>query len=92
MDLVMPNLDGLEVLERINARTSVPRPKVIMLTAFGHETLTHQAMVMGVDYFILKPFDLEILGKRIRTLTQDVEVLNHPIPQTCSSVAPVGRG
>ncbi|NLM21102.1 MAG: response regulator, partial [Peptococcaceae bacterium] len=68
MDLVMPNLDGLEVLERINNRTSVSRPKIIMLTAFGHETLTHQAMVMGVDYFILKPFDLDILGKRIRTL------------------------
>jgi len=92
MDLVMPNLDGLEVLERINARTSVRKPKVILLTAFGHETLTHQAMVMGVDYFILKPFDLEILGKRIRTLTQDLEVTNPPMLQTCSSVASVGRG
>lgn len=93
MDLVMPNLDGLEVLERINTRTSVPRPKVIMLTAFGHETLTHQAMIMGVDYFILKPFDLEILGKRIKTLTQDVEISNpHHLSQTSISVAPVGRG
>jgi len=91
MDLVMPNLDGLEVLERINARTSVPRPKIIMLTAFGHETLTHQAMLMGVDYFILKPFDLEILGKRIKTLTQDVEVSNQTISQTCSAIAPVGK-
>jgi|JXWO01.1.fsa_nt_gi two-component system response regulator (stage 0 sporulation protein A) len=92
MDLVMPNLDGLEVLERINARTSVRKPKVILLTAFGHETLTHQAMVMGVDYFILKPFDLEILGKRIRTLTQDLEITNPPLLQTCSSVTSVGRG
>lgn len=92
MDLVMPNLDGLEVLERINSRTSVPRPKAIMLTAFGHETLTHQAMVMGVDYFILKPFDLEILGKRIKTLTQEVEVSNPPpLSQTCSAVASTGR-
>jgi len=63
-----------------------------MLTAFGHETLTHQAMVMGVDYFILKPFDLEILGKRIRTLTQDVEVSGPQLSQICSSVAPAGRG
>lgn len=93
MDLVMPNLDGLEVLERINSRTSVPRPKAIMLTAFGHESLTHQAMVMGVDYFILKPFDLEILGKRMKTLTQEVEVSNPPpLSQTCSAVAPTGRG
>jgi len=93
MDLVMPNLDGLEVLERINGRTAAPRPKVIMLTAFGHETLTHQAMVMGVDYFILKPFDLEILGKRIKTLTQDVEISNHHHhTQSSISVSPAGRG
>lgn len=93
MDLVMPNLDGLEVLERLNSRSSVPRPKTIMLTAFGHETLTHQAMVMGVDYFILKPFDLEILGKRIRTLTQDVEVTSAPHQQNYTSVvSSSGRG
>ena len=73
LDLVMPNLDGLGVLERINARTTMNRPKIIMLTAFGQESLTHQAMMLGVDYFILKPFDLDILGKRIRSLTQDTQ-------------------
>lgn len=72
LDLVMPNLDGLGVLERVNSRATAVRPKVIMLTAFGQESLTHQAMMLGVDYFILKPFDLEILGKRIRALTQDI--------------------
>ena len=72
LDLVMPNLDGLGVLERINARTTMSRPKIIMLTAFGQESLTHQAMMLGVDYFILKPFDLDILSKRIRSLSQDI--------------------
>jgi two-component system response regulator (stage 0 sporulation protein A) len=72
LDLVMPNLDGLGVLERINAQTTMKRPKIIMLTAFGQESLTHQAMSLGVDYFILKPFDLDILSKRIRSLTQDL--------------------
>ena len=72
LDLVMPNLDGLGVLERINARTTITRPKIIMLTAFGQESLTHQAMMLGVDYFILKPFDLDVLNKRIRSLTQDM--------------------
>ena len=72
LDLVMPNLDGLGVLERINTRSTMTRPKIIMLTAFGQESLTHQAMMLGVDYFILKPFDLEILTKRIRSLTQEM--------------------
>lgn len=85
LDLVMPHLDGLGVLERINAPTT-PRPKIIMLTAFGQESLTHQAMTLGVDYFILKPFDLDILGKRIRSLTQDLATA---VPTQYSSTSPV---
>jgi len=72
LDLVMPHLDGLGVLERINARTTMKRPKIIILTAFGQESLTNQALMLGVDDFILKPFDLEILTNRILTLTQDI--------------------
>jgi len=72
LDVVMPNLDGLGVLERINARTTMKRPKVIMLTAFGQESLTNEAMTLGVDYFFLKPFDMDILSKRIRSMTQDL--------------------
>ena len=86
LDLVMPNLDGLGVLERINGKTSMTRPKIIMLTAFGQESLTHQAMELGVDYFILKPFDLAVLGKRIRTLTQD---LPSSAPTQYSTTSPV---
>ena len=86
LDLVMPSLDGLGVLERLNARTTMKRPKVIMLTAFGQETLTHQAMTLGVDYFILKPFDIDILGKRIRSLTQDLPTA---APSQYSTTSPV---
>ena len=86
LDLVMPNLDGLGVLERLNALTTLKRPKVIMLTAFGQESLTHQAMTLGVDYFILKPFDLDILGKRIRSLAQ---ILPSAAPAQYSSTSPV---
>src|SRR5665648_1210116 len=86
LDLVMPSLDGLGVLEQLNAGTTTTRPKIIMLTAFGQENLTHQAMTLGVDYFILKPFDLEILGKRIRSLTQDTPSAQ---PQFSYSASPI---
>jgi len=93
LDAVMPNLDGLSVLERINARTTMIRPKIIMLTAFGQESLMNQAMMLGVDYFILKPFDLDFLGKRIRSLMQDSS--STPIYFTSSAspmVTTVGSG
>jgi len=88
LDVVMPNLDGLSVLERINARTTMKRPKIIMITAFGQESLTQQAMTLGVDYFILKPFDLDVLNKRIRSLTQDMSS-STPSQFTCSAASPM---
>ncbi len=64
-----------------------------MLTAFGQESLTHQAMILGVDYFILKPFDLEVLGKRIRSLTQDINTVpSAPMSSTTNAVTNVGTG
>lgn len=92
IDLVMPGLDGLGVLERINARPSANRPKVIILTAFGQESLTHQAMMLGVDYFILKPFDLEILGKRIKSLTQESPGTPVTMPAPSATVTNNGAG
>lgn len=65
LDIIMPHLDGLGVLEQIRQRVS-SKPKIIMLTAFGHETVTHKAVELGASYFILKPFDLDLLANRIR--------------------------
>ncbi len=93
LDIVMPNLDGLSVLERINARTTMTRPKIIMLTAFMQESLTHEAMMLGVDYFILKPFDLDILNKRIHFLTQNMPAsIPIQLPTASPIVTTVGSG
>jgi two-component system response regulator (stage 0 sporulation protein A) len=78
LDAVMPNLDGLSLLERINAQEMMKRPKIMMVTAFGKESLTQQAMMLGVDYLILKPFDLDVLYKRILSLMQESSMTTHP--------------
>lgn len=64
LDMIMPKLDGIAVLERI--RTMKTKPKIIILSAFGHEEITRKAVELGADYFIVKPFDLQILVQRIR--------------------------
>ncbi|GLV13740.1 stage 0 sporulation protein A [Alicyclobacillus hesperidum] len=65
LDIIMPVLDGIGALERLSEVTRRP-PKVIMLTAFGQETVTRRAVELGVSYFILKPFDMPLLAERIR--------------------------
>jgi len=69
LDIIMPHLDGLGVLEKL--QNSSKRPKIIILTAFGQEAMTQRAVNLGADYYILKPFDLDTLGKRIRQLQDD---------------------
>ena len=68
LDIIMPHLDGLGVLEQLNALGLQRRPKVIMLTAFGQESIAQRVVALGADYYILKPFDLAVLAKRIRQI------------------------
>ena len=69
LDIIMPHLDGIGVLEALAETKAEERPHVIMLTAFGHENITRRAVELGASYYILKPFDMEILPDRIRHLT-----------------------
>lgn len=66
LDIIMPHLDGLAVLEKLRENKKTPLPHVIMLTAFGQEDVTKKAVDLGASYFILKPFDMDNLTSHIR--------------------------
>lgn len=80
LDIIMPHLDGIGVLEHINA-SGMRRPKIIMLTAFGQESITQRVVQLGADYYVLKPFNMDVLVSRIRQLagTVTMETVSHPI-------------
>lgn len=69
LDIIMPHLDGLAVLEQIRGLNKAKIPNVIMLTAFGQEDVTKKAVDLGASYFILKPFDMENLANHIRQVS-----------------------
>ncbi|MFS0863408.1 sporulation transcription factor Spo0A [Fredinandcohnia sp. 179-A 10B2 NHS] len=69
LDIIMPHLDGLAVLEKLRESNREKQPNVIMLTAFGQEDVTKKAVDLGAAYFILKPFDMENLASRIRQVS-----------------------
>lgn len=75
LDIIMPHLDGIGVLEKLNEMNLPKRPKIIMLTALGHESVTRRAVDAGADYYVMKPFDLEVLVQRIRQLVGAQDVL-----------------
>lgn len=66
LDIIMPHIDGLAVLSKIKQNETTKHINAIMLTAFGQEDVTKNAVGLGASYFILKPFDLEHLAEQIR--------------------------
>ncbi|TFB23854.1 sporulation transcription factor Spo0A [Filobacillus milosensis] len=65
LDIIMPHVDGLAVLEKMRDLNLDEFPNVIMLTAFGHESVTKKAVELGATYYMLKPFDLELLKEQV---------------------------
>ena len=68
LDVIMPHLDGIGVLERINVLKVTKKPVCIMLSAVGQDKITQRAISLGAEYYVVKPFDIELLIKRIREL------------------------
>jgi len=73
IDGVMPKLDGLGVLERLNLGESREySPICIILSAITQDKITQKAMELGAEYYIVKPFDLDSLVTRVRQLKAHV--------------------
>ncbi len=68
LDVIMPHLDGLGVLEKLNTAQISKLPLCIMLSAVGQDKITQKAINLGAEYYIVKPFDIELLMKRIKEL------------------------
>ena len=68
MDVIMPHLDGIGVLEKLNMIKMNKRPICIMLSAVGQDKITRKAVELGAEYYVVKPFDIELLITRIREL------------------------
>ncbi|MBU5590740.1 sporulation transcription factor Spo0A [Clostridium sp. MSJ-4] len=68
LDIIMPQLDGLGVLERLNTMDLEPMPRVIVLSAVGQDKITQRAITLGADYYVVKPFDMDVFTKRIRQM------------------------
>lgn len=69
LDIIMPHLDGLEVLERLRDLELTIHPKVIVLSAVGQDKITQRAIELGALYYIVKPFDFEVFIKRLRQIS-----------------------
>jgi DNA-binding response OmpR family regulator len=68
LDIMLPGFDGFEVVEAIRRVPGGQRPRIVMLTAKGHERDRRKALELGVDDYVTKPFSNRDVVERVRAL------------------------
>ena len=70
LDLIMPKLDGLGVMQKINKDTTMKKhPAFIVVSAIGKESITEDAFSQGAVYYIMKPFDNDVIINKIKQVS-----------------------
>jgi len=68
LDIMLPGIDGLEVMRRLHEQTPHPRPAVILLTAKGEESDRIVGLRRGADDYVVKPFSPAELVARVEAV------------------------
>ena len=82
LDIIMPHLDGLGVLEKLNTMDLEKTPRIIILSAVGQDKITQQAITLCADYYTVKPFDMEVFTKRIREMFNSAPTIQESSAQS----------
>lgn len=67
LDLIMPKMDGLSLMGKMkNDKFLKKQPSVIVVTAIGQESITEEAFDKGAQYYIMKPFENDMVMEKVR--------------------------
>ena len=70
LDMIMPGLDGFGVLMQMQNMDPEKRPDVIAVTALARDNFIRRAVELGVQYYMIKPVELQVLLERIRDVAR----------------------
>lgn len=82
LDLKLPKVNGLEVLEQIKSNSELKSVPVVMLTASAEEPDLKTAYGLGVNAYVVKPVDFPDFVKALREIGLFWAVINQPPPGT----------
>lgn len=80
LDIQLPRVNGLEVLEQIRADERIHRIPVVMLTSSNEERDLLESYDLGANSFVRKPVDFDQFAKAVRQLGLYWLVVNEPAP------------
>lgn len=72
LDIRMPKINGIQMLDRLRSRNAIDGTKVILITGFYDQQKCKRILqIYDADSYLLKPFDPEDLIKRVETITKE---------------------
>jgi CheY-like chemotaxis protein len=78
LDINMPRMDGIEVLERIKADDRLRRLPVIMLTSTDNQAEIDRCYGAGASGYVAKPVNITTLGEKLQRLGMFLEIVELP--------------
>jgi CheY-like chemotaxis protein len=78
LDINLPRLDGIEVLERIKGNADLRSIPVIMLTSTDTQTEIDRCYKAGANGYVAKPVSIDTLGEKLRRLGLYLEIVELP--------------
>src|SRR5699024_7685392 len=82
LDIIMPYLDGLGVLEKLHGSKNNYFPKVIILSAVGQDKITQRSIELGASYYMVKPFDFNVFIERLKQISNTDYLSSMPPKQS----------
>ncbi len=70
-DIILPNIDGYSFLEKLNELKLAKKPKVIILSALSSDAFIQKALMLGADYYMVKPCELSVLKERVEEFAKN---------------------
>ena len=71
LDIMMPEMDGLEILKRLRNERSLDETRIVVVSGKSYEFDRKQALKFGADGYITKPIDTSTFARRIERIVQD---------------------
>lgn len=75
-DVVLQNIDGFELLEKLKNSNMQTKPKILVVSSLKGEDFANKAISLGASYYLIKPVLNDVLKKRINSIIQGSDVNN----------------
>jgi two-component system response regulator (stage 0 sporulation protein A) len=76
LDILLPQMNGLQLLTQLNEKDLLSHTGTIVISALGYGEIVQQAVAAGARYFLVKPFDSDLLLQRIYQVIAETRLNN----------------